>query len=368
MSFDAFPDLFRVACGRDPFPYQTRLALANPLPPLLEAPTGSGKTLAILLTWLWRRRSHPDPSLRARTPRRLIYCLPMRVLVEQTARVARTCLRNLGLLDGEDRVRLVVLMGGEDGGDWDVEPERDAVLVGTQDMLLSRALNRGYAMSRFRWPTHFGLLNADSLWAIDEVQLMGNGLATTSQLDSFRRQFGVAAPAPTIWMSATIDASWLRTIDAALPADPTVHRLDDADFADPRLAKRLNAAKTVQRLAVRARDKSYDAADVASWVMSHHAPESLTLVVVNTVKRAQDLFAQIERGVKRSRQPPDLLLLHSRFRPPDRRDLVERLTSDPPSGGRVCVATQVVEAGLDISARTLVTELAPWASLERVMN
>ena len=30
---------------------------------------------------------------------------------------------------------------------------------------------------------------------------------------------------------------------------------------------------------------------------------------------------------------------------------------------RVIVATQVVEAGVDVSARTLVTELAPWSSL-----
>lgn len=50
------------------------------------------------------------------------------------------------------------------------------VLVGTQDMLLSRALNRGYGMSRFDWPVHFGLLNQGCHWIVDEVQLMGPGL------------------------------------------------------------------------------------------------------------------------------------------------------------------------------------------------
>jgi CRISPR-associated endonuclease/helicase Cas3 len=34
-----------------------------------------------------------------------------------------------------------------------------------------------------------------------------------------------------------------------------------------------------------------------------------------------------------------------------------------PDAGRIIVATQVIEAGVDISARTLVTELAPWSSL-----
>jgi CRISPR-associated endonuclease/helicase Cas3 len=71
-------------------------------------------------------------------------------------------------------------MGGEDGGDWDLYPECEAVLLGTQDMLLSRALNRGYASGRSRWPIEFGLLTNDCLWVMDEVQLFGSGLATTA--------------------------------------------------------------------------------------------------------------------------------------------------------------------------------------------
>lgn len=39
------------------------------------------------------------------------------------------------------------------------------------------------------------------------------------------------------------------------------------------------------------------------------------------------------------------------------------LLDSPPSGGTIAVTTQVVEAGVDISAKTLLTELAPWASL-----
>src|SRR3990170_7616137 len=64
-----------------------------------------------------------------------------------------------------------------------------------------------------------------------------------------------------------------------------------------------------------------------------------------------------------SGESPDVLLLHSRFRPADRAHLLERLTSCLPSAGRIVVSTQVVEAGVDLSARTLFSELAPWASL-----
>ena len=34
-------------------------------------------------------------------------------------------------------------MGGEERTNWALWPEHDAVLIGTEDMLLSRALNRG---------------------------------------------------------------------------------------------------------------------------------------------------------------------------------------------------------------------------------
>ncbi len=71
--------------GRRPFPYQHRLA-RDPWPDLLDIPTGLGKTAAVSLAWLWKRgwrdgaRSAViDPA----TPRRLVWCLPMRVLVEQ---------------------------------------------------------------------------------------------------------------------------------------------------------------------------------------------------------------------------------------------------------------------------------------------
>src|SRR5262249_2328831 len=58
-----------------------------------------------------------------------------------------------------------------------------------------------------------------------------------------------------------------------------------------------------------------------------------------------------------------LLLLHSRFRPPDRRRLTGLLLAPVPPGGRVVSATQVIEAGVDVSAPLLVPEGGPWSSL-----
>jgi len=85
-TFDAF---FSAATGLSgPYPYQRELATDASLPELLSVPTGVGKTAAAILGWLWRRRFHGDAGIRDATPRRLVYCLPMRTLVEQTRDVA----------------------------------------------------------------------------------------------------------------------------------------------------------------------------------------------------------------------------------------------------------------------------------------
>src|SRR6201999_2234728 len=52
--------------------------------------------------------------------------------------------------------------------------------------------------------------------------------------------------------------------------------------------------------------------------------------------------------------------IHSRFRLLEREKLSVKI-KEP--GEKIIIATQAIEAGVDISARTLITELAPWSSL-----
>src|SRR5262245_55077871 len=94
-----FDHVFRQATECEPLPYQRRLALCEGFPTLLDVPTGLGKTAAAILAWIWRRRF--CAKTREDTPRRLVYCLPMRVLVEQTFTEAIRWLDRLGLLAGE---------------------------------------------------------------------------------------------------------------------------------------------------------------------------------------------------------------------------------------------------------------------------
>ena len=357
-----FQKFFTGATGSGPFAFQQ--AFANELHQLVNVPTGLGKTAMVVVGWLWRRNGGDD-SIKRSTPRRLVYCLPMRVLVEQTSQNVNEWIQKAGL---KGKVDVHVLMGGEEKSDWDTNPERDAIIIGTQDMLISRALNRGYAMSRARWPMAFGLLHTDCLWVFDEIQLMGSGLATTAQLEAFRRMLPSAASESatsahgcrSVWMSATMRPDWLETVDfkgylAGL--DPLKLSNDDRDNGV--VIQRITAEKPLSRATARIGD----ATTLAKEIRTAHKPSTLTIVVVNTVKRACELFAALENTTPKSGASPKLLLIHSRFRPADRKAAMDGLDAAKSGVDTIVVSTQVIEAGVDVSATTLFTELAPWASL-----
>lgn len=360
-----FANFFNTATEKSPFPYQQRLAQSHSLPLILNAPTGSGKTAAVVISWLWRRR-YAAKEIQDKTPRRLLYCLPMRSLVDQTHAEIQKWLVRLNL---KPTVRVHRLMGGAISEEWDGSIDQETILVGTQDQLLSRALNRGYGMSRYRWPVQFAQVNNDCFWVIDETQLMGAGLRTTAQLQWFRQALRTYGTTQTLWMSATLNEGQLKTVDYRPEYGDLGQRfeLSQADRDCPGLRQRLQAQKSLKRsdreIPVATSQLRQYSRQLAADIIEAHQEQTLTLVVCNRVKRAQDLYRDLEKLAKQDPSHPEIGLIHSRFRSGDRQTLNQRyLNPDDPFQG-ILVATQVVEAGIDISATTLFTELCPWSSL-----
>ncbi|MBD2027071.1 CRISPR-associated helicase Cas3' [Leptolyngbya sp. FACHB-711] len=347
-----YVEWFAEITQKAPFPYQIRLATAPELPILLNVPTGAGKTATAVLSWLWRRRHN---KTRQQTPRRLVYCLPMRTLVEQTYAEVTGWLQRAGL---NNEVELHLLMGGAVSNRWEAHPEKDCILIGTQDQLLSRALNRGYGMSRYKWPIHFALLNNDCLWVMDEVQLMGAGLRTTAQLQGFRedKSFGTYGDTRSLWMSATLDPELLQTVNYKLDLSQT-HHLTAADLLNETLKRRMQSQKRlVKAVTVCSAKESEYVKELVKEIVAAHRPSFLTLVICNRVSRAQELYKALDKQTSE-----EITLIHSRFRAAERQALNRKLREGKLSG--IVVATQAIEAGVDISAQTLFTELAPWSSL-----
>ena len=367
-----FSRWFSAALGHAPYAWQEGLATESaPRHRLIRIPTGFGKTHGIAAAWLFNRVIRADPAW----PLRLVWALPMRTLVEQTE---AACRQLLGAVDRlwhggahDEKVGVHVLMGGADAGPYHLHPEQPAILIGTQDMLLSRALNRGYGAARARWPIDFGLLSQDALWVLDEVQLMGVGFATALQLAAFRDRHRALRPTYTWAMSATLQRAWLEK-------SPDTSALDAAmescgiGAADEALPLWTSSHKPVERLAPES------VVSLADRVIETHVSQPgervVSLAICNTVDRACALFDALCKRVKD--QPIRVDLVHSRFRGAERRvwretilDCLEPNLSESSDRAdsivlsRVLVATQVVEAGVDISADVLFTELCPWPSL-----
>lgn len=355
----SYVEFFTRATGWQPYPYQAKLAGGKGLPALLKIPTGAGKTEGAILGWLYRYFHHPEPEIRSATPRRLVYCLPMRTLVEQTAERVKNWLARLDEAAG---VNVVILMGGEPREQWHLHPERPQIIIGTQDMLLSRALNRGYGSTPFMWPIEYGLLNNDCLWVLDEVQLMSNGLPTSTQLAGLRHKLSTFGPTHSLWMSATVKPGWLDTIDYGAPSESQVLQLGPDDFENPELGRRNRARKLVSEISIE-NGRNY-ARKMAEFIAEKHEHGTKTLAIVNTVERAQEIYKALNNP-RWVLPEAETLLIHSRFRGVDREDKRNMLSqdADDAGAGQIVVATQAIEAGVDISARLLITELAPWPSL-----
>jgi CRISPR-associated endonuclease/helicase Cas3 len=398
-----FSTFFReITGGSSPHQWQTEFATQpecrNRLVPV---GTGLGKTIGLAGAWFF----HRVVLDRADWPRRLIWCLPMRVLVEQTlGEFTKICSAYAtGVSDRSLQNRLPTVhsfLGGLEPGvqfdgskeihskevQWHLHPERNTMLVGTQDMLLSRALGRGFGAGRARWPIDFGLLNSDCLWVFDEVQLMGVSAVTGSQLQSFRA-IADGKPNSTLirqsyswWASATLRERWIETVDSG----DVISVARSSSAVVPHADRKLPVFSATKPVTVQvAPSKIKDAAKsiAAAALEMHRGDDSssegcVTLVVVNRVDSAIEVANQVRKQLSKDTSV-EVKLIHSRFRGRERElwrgpagngGFLSKEACQAISTNRIIVATQVVEAGVDISAGNgdrggLITELAPWSSL-----
>ena len=336
-----FGRFFQAATGSRPYGFQARIA-RDGLPSLVETPGGTGKT-GIILAWLWRRL-YADPGA---TPRRLVYALPAQSLTEHVASGVATWLANLGLAD---QVALHVPTGvsGQSQRHWRLDMHKPAIVIGTVDSLVSKALNRGYGLGAASYPIDCALVTNGAHWVIDEIQLCLEATSTLRQLAGFAREWGTAEPFGLTRMSVAAPAGLLETTGNPLPGD-VIGILPEERGGELKL--RLGAKRIIRRLDAGPGDCNA----IAAAARDQHRPGRLTLVVLNTIETARAVYQALRGG------PTELTLLHSQFRALERAGLMAAVTGQP--GDRIVVATQVAEAGIDLSAAVLITEAAPWPAL-----
>ncbi len=229
---------FHAIVGHDPYPWQRRFYTAlvrGAVPDAIDIPTGLGKTACVLLALLARLER---PAL----PRRIVYVVDRRAIVDQTAEVVRTWTMRIAALPAlarafdacaahpaEHPVGLGVLRGGlADDGAWRLDPARPAVLVGTVDMVGSRLVFSGYGDGRSRRAMHAGLLGHDAMVLLDEAHL------APAFAELLRDIAGLQGRPEFRTM----------TLSATGASGATVLGLTDADFRCAAVRRRLNARKS----------------------------------------------------------------------------------------------------------------------------
>jgi CRISPR-associated endonuclease/helicase Cas3 len=247
-----FRECFSALTGHAvPFTWQFDLFqhfCAGHIPPALNLPTGLGKT-SVIPVWLMAlgRQAETSPT-RVTLPRRIVWVVDRRVVVDQATeeatRLANSlasappplqsltlALRSLALV--KDGAPLAVSgLRGElaDNREWSIDPSRPAIVVGTVDMVGSRLLFSGYGDSRRCRALHGGLLGQDTLIVNDESHLTP---AFASLLMNLREFTSSQRPLRIMLLSAT-------PRETELPIFPT--SLDD-DLSNSVFERRYRAVK-----------------------------------------------------------------------------------------------------------------------------
>jgi CRISPR-associated endonuclease/helicase Cas3 len=173
---------FRLLTGNDPFPWQHHLYSSftrGHFPTPCVLPTGLGKT-RILAVWLLALAAAPT-----KVPRRLVYVVNRRTVVDQSTREAEKLrdnlaevpdvaqqLKELCATDADSPLAISTLRGEfADNSEWRSDPARPAIVVGTVDMIGSRLLFSGYGCGYKTRPLHAGFLGQDVLLVHDEAHL-----------------------------------------------------------------------------------------------------------------------------------------------------------------------------------------------------
>lgn len=354
----------------DLFPWQLRLLdemLAGRVPSALDIPTGLGKT-AVIAIWLVAR------SMGANVPRRLIYVVDRRAVVDQASAVADE-LRALVTKEPELKTALELDAGAQlpistlrgqflDNREWLEDPSSLAIVVGTVDMVGSRLLFAGYGVSSRMRPYHAGLLGADTLVVLDEAHLVPpfeHMLRTVERAHTA----GLGAGDPAA--AEQVPPLQLLTLSATGRSDGAALSLGDADRAHPTVARRLRAPKAlriegeVPEAALAAR-----LSEAASALTAGGTRPVRCAVFCNRRADAEAIATELgklvgtdyvellvgARRVHERQQVADWLRTHGYFSKPE--------PKLPLAKTAFVVATSAGEVGVDLDAEHMVSDLVAW--------
>jgi CRISPR-associated endonuclease/helicase Cas3 len=355
------------------FPWQEELLsrmLRGDIPEIVDLPTGLGKT-AVMAIWLVARTGN------AKLPRRLVYVVDRRAVVDQATEVALSLRK---LVEDEPEVKKALglrhnqslpisTLRGQyvDNREWLDDPAAAAIIVGTVDMVGSRLLFEGYGVSRKMRPYHAGLLGVDTLVVLDEAHLVPpfeHLLRSIATDPVFRPCEQWVSPLRLLALSATGRERRGRVVG-----------LTERDLEHQIVNKRLNAKKSLRIELLDADKKLEDALATHAWRLTNDGQELVRVLVYSdsreVARKAKEGIERLAKGDKKQGKPKvkiETELLVGGRRVFEREQAREKLNSlGFIAGSKVerstpvfLFATSAGEVGVDLDADHMVCDLVAW--------
>ncbi|MDO9537130.1 MAG: type I-U CRISPR-associated helicase/endonuclease Cas3 [Thermoplasmata archaeon] len=361
-----------------PFPWQLRLYddfKKGKIHRLLDIPTGLGKT-GIMALWLVAR------AVNAPLPRRLIYIVDRRAVVDQATKEAlklREFVENTPEIKKKLRLDThklpISTLRGQftDNREWLENPTLPAIIVGTIDMIGSRLLFEGYGVSRKMRPYHAALLGTDTLFVLDEAHLVPPFEKLLETIADNRTALGphddsrgtLISPFKFMAMSATGQQN-----------SGSVFSIDEEDLRDgTKTARRLNATK---RIIIEDIEEGKDLSDVLAeraWVLANEGKTAVKIVVFCDKRTdAMNVKKEIEKRAKgNKKEGVPAVKIESQLLVGARRVYEREMVANwlkahgfiagsdiPMERPTFLIATSAGEVGVDLDADHMVSDLVAW--------
>ncbi len=330
-----------------PYQYQLKVAelLLNGKNVILTVPTGAGKTWASIMPFLYAQQTGKFDF-----PQKMIYSLPLRTLANSIYSDVSEVLQKEAKFEG-----LTSIHTGEYKNDEHFEND---IIFSTIDQTLSNFLCFPLSLSKRQANINAGALIGSYL-VFDEFHLLDPKLSMSTTLGMLKTlknlcQFCI--------MTATLSEKYIEELKEAINAEVISINdfpADEAIINSLKIPEGREAKKTVIL-----KDETIN----AQTILKQHKKNTKSIVICNRVEKAQHLYNEIVAsdltgfenlsGLNKS----NVICLHSHFFDEDRKQKeknLKRIFGNKNEESAILIATQVIEAGMDISCDTMHVEISP---------
>ena len=333
----SYKDFYESHLGFAPYSYQNKVAelLLSGKNVVLSVPTGAGKTWASIMPFLYAKEKQIN------FPSKLIYSLPLRTLTNSIYDDVKNVISQ----------NSISIQTGEFSNDPYFESD---IVFSTIDQTLSSFLCFPLSLSHRQANINAGALIGSYL-VFDEFHLLDPKLSMSTMLGMLRMLRNMCR---ICIMTATLSDSFLNFLKNEF--DPQ-HFLNFeivslADFPADRLL--IKSIKPAPNKSTKKTVHVINDVLTAEKIIEKHKNKSI--VICNRVEKAQQLFEDLK---KKKGNKTKLLCIHSRFFDSDRKTKESSIKNyfgkNNIEKDAILVATQVIEAGMDISCDTMHAEISP---------